>query len=239
MTSGLASGMVQGNLVILPKDDADEFEMFCKLNPKPCPLVGLSKPGDPSIPELGNNIDIRTDIPRYLVYQNGKMTDEVSDIQSLWREDFVAFILGCSYSFEGALVRSGVTPRNVSEGKNVSMYRTSIKVEPSGKFQGYMVVSMRPYLPEDAIEAIVITARFSRTHGAPIHFGNPADIGIADITQPDFGDAVEIKSGEVPVFWACGVTPQLVLEQTKPEFCITHKPGYMLITDRFDHEFED
>lgn len=239
MTSGLAPGMVQGNVVILPASDADDFKLFCNNNPKPCPLIGVGKPGNHTLAELGEDIDIRRDVPRYLIYRNGQPLEEVPDIMHYWQDDFVSFVLGCSYSFENALANAGFTPRNVSEGKNVSMYRTNIDVAPGGKFKGKMVVSMRPYTPRQAIEAIAITSKYPRTHGSPVHFGNPTSIGIKDINQPDFGDPISIRENEVPVFWACGVTPQLVLEETRPPLCITHKPGFMLITDRFDHEFED
>lgn len=231
-TSGFAQGCVQGNIVILPKDWASDFLQFCQFNPKPCPLIGMSaKAGDFLLPELGENIDIRTDVPGYRLFKNGKLERELTDIKSLWREDLVTFVLGCSFSFEEALISDGLEIRNISENKNVPMYRTNIRCKTAGRFSGDTVVSMRPMLPKDAIRAIQICSRFPSVHGAPIHFGQPELIGINDINNPDYGDAVTIKDNEVPVFWACGVTPQLVLEQTKPPFCITHSPGKMLITD--------
>lgn len=231
-TSGFAQGCVQGNIVILPKEWAGDFLQFCQFNPKPCPLIGMSaNAGDFALPELGKDIDIRTDIPGYRLFENGKFKQEFTDIKSLWRDDLVTFVLGCSFSFEEALIADGLEIRNISENKNVPMYRTNLVCKTAGRFSGETVVSMRPMLPKDAIRAIQICSRFPSVHGAPIHFGAPEDIGIDDINSPDYGDAVTIKKNEVPVFWACGVTPQLVLEQTKPPFCITHSPGKMLVTD--------
>ncbi|MBP0047380.1 putative hydro-lyase [Marinobacterium sp. AK62] len=231
-TSGLARGFVQANLAILPSDWAADFLLFCQLNPKPCPLVGVaSNPGDFQIDSLGADLDIRTDVPRYRVFENGECVNEVEDIQALWRDDLVTFALGCSFSFEEALLADGLEIRNITEGVNVPMYRTNIACKPAGRFSGDMVVSMRPMKPADAIRAIQICSRFPSVHGAPVHFGDPAAIGIQNIDAPDFGDAVSIRDGEVPVFWACGVTPQVVLEQSRPPFCITHSPGHMLVTD--------
>lgn len=231
-TSGFAQGSVQGNIVILPKDWANDFLQFCQLNPKPCPLIGMSvTAGDFLLPELGKDIDIRTDVPGYQLFINGNHQEELTHIKHLWREDLVTFVLGCSFSFEEALIADGLEIRNITEDKNVPMYRTNILCKSAGRFSGETVVSMRPMLPKDAIRAIQICSRFPSVHGAPIHFGQPEIIGINNICKPDYGDAVTINSNEVPVFWACGVTPQLVLEKTKPPFCITHSPGKMLITD--------
>jgi len=231
-TSGFAQGCVQGNIVILPQDWAGDFLQFCQFNPKPCPLIGMSaNAGDFLLPELGENIDIRTDVPGYRVFENGKLKQELTNIKSLWRDDLVTFVLGCSFSFEEALIADGLEIRNISENKNVPMYRTNIACKTAGRFSGETVVSMRPMRPKYAIRAIQICSRFPSVHGAPIHFGQPELIGINDINRPDYGDAVTIKNNEVPVFWACGVTPQLALEQTKPPFCITHSPGKMLVTD--------
>lgn len=230
-TSGLCQGFVQGNLVILPRDWANEFLQFCQLNPKPCPLVGMSEPGNPNIAKLGEDLDIRTDIPSYRIFKNGELSEEVTDISDYWQDDLVSFVLGCSFSFEEALIADGLEVRNITEGVNVPMFRTNIECERAGRFSGTTVVSMRPMKPADAIRAIQICTRFPSVHGAPLHFGDPAQIGISDINSPDFGDAVTIKEGEVPVFWACGVTPQVALEQAKPPFCITHSPGCMLVTD--------
>lgn len=231
-TSGLCNGFVQCNLAILPRDWAAEFLQFCQLNPKPCPLVAVAaNPGDTRFPEVAEDFDIRTDVPSYRIWENGEMVREVSDISAEWRDDLVTFLIGCSFSFEEALIADGLEIRNVTEGRNVPMYRTNIACKPAGRFHGNTVVSMRPFVPADAIRMIQICSRFPSVHGAPIHFGDPAAIGIADINQPDFGDAVTIKEGEVPVFTACGVTPQAAIEQAKPPFCITHSPGCMLVTD--------
>jgi uncharacterized protein YcsI (UPF0317 family) len=237
MTAGLAPGYLQANLVILPADWAAEFQAFCEANPKPCPLLASSAPGDPTLPALGDDIDVRTDVPRYRVFRDGRAVAEETDIRALWRDDLVAFALGCSYSFEAALLEAGVPVRHIEQGKKVCTYRTGIDTVPAGRFHGKMVVSMRPFTVPDAIRAIAITSRFPRVHGAPIHFGDPSAIGIADIARPEFGGEPDIRAGEVPVFWACGVTPQSVIEDAKPPFCITHKAGHMLITDRTNEEF--
>ncbi len=230
-TSGLAARNAQGNLAILPEALASDFLRFCQRNPKPCPLLAVSEPGDPLLPTLGKDVDIRTDIPRYRVWKKGVMVEEVNDITPFWRADLVSFVLGCSFSFEHALIESGIKLRHVMQGKNVAMYRTNIETAPAGPFHGPMVVSMRPMTAADAIRAVQICARVPAVHGAPVHLGDPALIGIADISKPDFGDAVDILPNELPVFWACGVTPQSVAMAAMPEFCITHAPGYMLITD--------
>jgi len=236
-TSGLAPGYVQGNLAILPQALAGDFLRFCQLNPKPCPLVGMSAPGDPRIPALGEDLDIRTDLPRYRVWKNGKIVDEPTDLTSVWRDDLVSFVIGCSFSFEEALMADGLEIRNITCGCHVPMYRTSIATIPAGPFHGPMVVSMRPLMPADAIRAIQITTRFPAVHGAPVHIGKPELIGIKDLAKPEYGDAVPVQSDEIPVFWACGVTPQSVIATAKPEFCITHYPGSMLVTDRKNTEF--
>ncbi|EAR61536.1 putative hydro-lyase [Neptuniibacter caesariensis] len=231
-TSGLAQGFVQGNLAIMPKEWANDFLLFCQQNPKPCPIVGMSTaPGDFLLNDLGEDIDIRRDVPRYRIYRDGVLTEEVQDVSEVWRDDLVTFVLGCSFSFEEALIADGLEVRNITEGVNVPMYRTNIACKPAGRFHGNTVVSMRPMKAADAIRAVQICTRFPSVHGAPLHLGDPAEIGISDINKPDFGDAVTIKEGELPVFWACGVTPQAAIEQAKPEFCITHSPGHMLITD--------
>lgn len=231
-TSGQAPGFVQCNLAILPRDWAMDFLQFCQANPKPCPLVAVSdQPGNPMLAAAGEDVDIRTDLPRYRIWQNGALTEEVSDISAHWRDDLVTFLIGCSFSFEEALVADGLEIRNVSEGVNVPMYNTNLACTPAGRFLGNMVVSMRPFVPRDAIRMIQICSRFPSVHGAPVHFGDPQAIGINNIDTPDYGDAVTIKPGEVPVFTACGVTPQAAIMQAKPDFCITHSPGCMLVTD--------
>jgi uncharacterized protein YcsI (UPF0317 family) len=235
-TAGLAPGFVQGNLAILPRALAADFMQFCRVNPKPCPLIGTSQPGDPSVPELGD-IDIRTDLPRYRVWRNGELVAEPEDIAEFWRDDLVSFVIGCSFSFEEALMAEGIELRHITRGCNVPMYRTSIATQAAGPFHGPLVVSMRPLKPADAIRAVQITTRFPSVHGAPVHIGKPELIGIKDIMTPDYGDAVEVRGDELPVFWACGVTPQSVIATVKPEFCITHYPGSMLVTDRKNTEF--
>jgi len=236
-TAGVAPGFVQGNLAILPEKLAGAFHRFCQLNPKPCPIIGMSEAGDPRIPALGLDLDVRTDVPRYRVWRNGELIDEPTDLMSHWRSDLVAFVLGCSFSFEEALIADGLSIRHIDENRNVPMYRTSVPCEPAGPFAGRLVVSMRPFRPADAIRAIQITTRFPAVHGAPVHFGSPEQIGIADISKPDYGDSVTIASDEVPVFWACGVTPQSIILESRPDFAITHAPGHMLVTDLRNSEF--
>ncbi|TRM52234.1 putative hydro-lyase [Achromobacter sp. LC458] len=230
-TANLAPGHVQANLAILPRALAADFLHFCQRNPKPCPLLAMSEPGNPALPELGADIDIRTDIPRYRVWKNGELVAEPTDVRDIWRDDLVSFLIGCSFSFEEAMLDNGLPVRHIEQGCNVPMYRTNIPTHPAGAFSGPLVVSMRPLKAADAIRAIQVTSRFPSVHGAPVHIGDPALIGIADIDQPDYGDAVEIRPGEMPVFWACGVTPQSVVSSVRPEFCITHAPGHMLVTD--------
>jgi uncharacterized protein YcsI (UPF0317 family) len=236
-TSGLAPGYVQGNLAILPQALAADFMRFCLLNPKPCPLIGTSAPGDWRVRELGHDIDIRTDIPRYRVWRNGELVAEPETLDEFWRDDLVSFVIGCSFSFEEALMADGIEMRHIARRCTVPMYRTSVATHQSRPFHGPMVVSMRPMTPADAIRAVQITTRFPSVHGAPVHIGKPEMIGISDIMKPDYGDAVPVSDNELPVFWACGVTPQSVIATVKPEFCITHYPGCMLVTDRKNTEF--
>jgi uncharacterized protein YcsI (UPF0317 family) len=236
-TSGLAPGYVQGNLAILPSALAADFLRFCQLNPKSCPLIGSSAPGDPGVPALGEDLDIRTDLPRYRVWRNGELVSEPEDVRDVWRDDLVSFVIGCSFSFEEALMADGIEMRHIVRGCNVPMYRTSIATAEAGPFHGPMVVSMRPMTPAHAIRAVQITTRFPAVHGAPVHIGKPEMIGIRDLAKPDYGDAVPVRDDEIPVFWACGVTPQSVIATVKPEFCITHYPGAMLVTDRKNTEF--
>src|SRR5437764_11779720 len=229
-TAGLAPGYVQGNLAILPEKLAGDFLRFCQLNPKPCPLLASSAPGDWRVPSLADDLDMRTDLPRYRVWRDGKVVDEPTDLRSWWRDDLVSFVIGCSHSFEEALSEAGIELRHLSLGCAVPMYRTTIATTPAGPFHGPMVVSMRPMKPADAIRAIQITTRFPSVHGAPVHIGKPELIGIADLMKPDYGDPLPLRPDEIPVFWACGVTPQAVVATAKPEFCITHYPGCMLVT---------
>jgi uncharacterized protein YcsI (UPF0317 family) len=236
-SSGLAPGYVQGNLAILPAALAGDFLRFCHLNPKPCPLLAASAPGDWRLPALAEDLDIRTDLARYRVFRHGELVDEPTDVRAHWRDDLVTFALGCSFSFEEALTDNGIELRHITCGSTVPMYRTSIATTAAGPFHGPMVVSMRPLKPADAIRAIQITTRFPAVHGAPVHIGKPELIGIKDVMKPDYGDPIEIKNDELPVFWACGVTPQSVVATVKPEFCITHYPGCMLVTDRRNSEY--
>jgi len=233
-TSGQAQSFAQANLVILPRDDAEEFRQFCELNPKPCPLLEVTGPGNYSLSRLAANADLRTDLPMYRVWRNGNLTNEVPSIVDIWRDDLVSFLIGCSFTFEAALIENGIPVRHVELGRNVPMFRTNILCKSSGKFHGPMVVSMRPMKPAAAIRAVQITSQFPDVHGAPVHIGLPEEIGITDLQNPDFGDAVPVSSGELPVFWACGVTPQAALMAAKPAFAITHSPGCMFVTDLKD-----
>jgi uncharacterized protein YcsI (UPF0317 family) len=230
-TGGLAPGKVQGNVAILPADWADDFVRFCLQNPKPCPILAVGRPGRPELPTLGQDIDIRTDVPRYRVFDHGMEVAAPTDIMRYWRDDLVAVMLGCSFSFESALQEAGLRLKHVDAGTTVPMYRTTMALAPSERFRGTMVVSMRPFRPADAIRAVQVTSRFPSVHGAPVHIGLPGLIGIADLARPDFGDPVAIGADELPVFWACGVTPQVAVEHAKPPFFISHFPGAMLITD--------
>lgn len=235
-TAGLAPGFTQANLAIVPRDIAYDFLLFCQRNPKPCPLLEVLDTGDPQPRELAPGADLRTDIPRYRVYRHGELIDEVPDVLSYWRDDLVSFLLGCSFTFEHPMMDAGIGIRHIELGVNVPMFITNRPCKSAGVFQGPMVVSMRPIPYNQVTRTVQITSRFPAVHGAPVHIGDPAELGIADPQQPDFGDAVPIAPGETPVFWACGVTPQAVIMQVKPELAITHAPGYMFITDQRDSE---
>lgn len=235
-TAGIVPGVVQVNLCILPADWAAEFLRFCRVNPKACPVLAVSDAGDPMLPELGHDIDVRTDLPMYRIFNDGVVTEEVTDISEHWRSDLVTFAIGCSFSFEEALMTSGVPLRHIEQGTDIAMFRSNIETVPVGRFSGNVVVNLRPLVPMDAIRAIQITSRYPGVHGAPLHLGDPTQIGIHDLDKPDYGDVVKVKDGEVPVFWACGVTPQSIVEKSKPPFCITHKASHMLVTDRLNSE---
>ena len=230
-TAGLAPGYVQANLAILPADLAHDFLRFCTRNPKPCPLLASAEPGDPALPQLARDLDVRTDLPGYRVWREGEIIAEPDDITSWWRGDLVSFAIGCSFSFEEALMADGIPVRHIEQGCNVPMFRTNLPTVPAGPFHGPVVVSMRPMRPADAIRAVQVTSRFPGVHGAPVHIGRPDLIGIADLQAPDYGDPVPVGPDELPVFWACGVTPQAVVAAARPPFCITHAPGRMLVTD--------
>lgn len=235
-TPGLAPGYAQANLAILPAADANDFLLFCQRNPKPCPLLDVTAAGDWVPHRAAPDADLRTDLPAYRIWNNGELVAEVPDIREYWRDDLVAFLIGCSFTFEAAMVRAGISIRHLELGCNVSMYRTNVPCVPAGKFHGPLVVSMRPLTPADAIRAVQVTSRYPSVHGAPVHWGDPAAIGIRDLARPDFGDPVPIHPGEQPVFWACGVTPQSIVMASRPAFCITHSPGCMFITDLRDEE---
>lgn len=230
-TSGLARGFQQGNIVILPAALADDFLRFCVRNPKAAPILGVSEPGDPSLPAVGRDIDIRRDVPRYRIFRDGIHTDSVTDLDAVWRDDFVTFVLGCSFSFETALLRDNIPVRHIEAGRNVAMYITNIETETAGPFGGPMVVSMRSFQPRDAIRATILSSRLPEAHGAPVHLGDPASIGIKNIAQPEFGDAPDIRQGDIMLFWACGVTPQSAIIRAKPPIAIVHEPGHMLLSD--------
>jgi uncharacterized protein YcsI (UPF0317 family) len=230
-TAGLAAGKLQCNIAILPENVALDFLRFCQRNPKPCPIVAVGDSGDPFLPTLGHDIDIRTDISKYRVFRNGILSDEVTDISDTWSDDLVTVALGCSFTFDNALLRNDIPVRHIETAKNVPMFRTNIDLVPAGKFGGKMVVSMRPIPQDQVARATEISRQFPQAHGAPIAMGDPAKIGITDLSQPDWGDAVDIHAGEVPVYWACGVTPQNVLLDAGLPICITHSPGHMLISD--------
>jgi len=237
-TAGFSRGYVQTNLVVLPAVDAADFAQFCQNNNRACPLVEQTAAGNPGPIRSAAGADLRTDVPRYRVFRGGVAeSDEPTDVRGLWRDDFVGFLLGCSFTFETALDAAGLTPRHLSEGRNVPMFRTSVPCVPAGRFAGPLVVSMRPYRIEEIDRVIEITGRYPEMHGAPIHVGDPAALGIEDILRPDFGDVVTVRDDEIPVFWACGVTPQLALLAAAPEIAITHSPGCMFVTDWKEEAF--
>ncbi len=236
-TTGLARGYVQANLVILPKAEAAEFSEFCRLNSRPCPLLEQTAPGDPVPRAAAPDADLRSDVPRYRVFRRGRPEAiEPTDIASLWRDDLVGFLLGCSFTFENALLAAGLPVRHIQEGRNVPMYRTSRACQPAGRFVANMVVSMRPFAPEQIEQVIALTSRFPTMHGAPVHVGRPEALGITDLDRPDFGDPVTVRPGETPVFWACGVTPQVAICASGCKFAVTHSPGCMFVTDWKDAE---
>jgi uncharacterized protein YcsI (UPF0317 family) len=234
-TSGVATGYVQANLVMLPKQAAFEFLLFCVRNPKPCPILDVLEPGRAE-PAIAPGADLRTDVPKYRIFRHGHPEREVTDVSDIFDGDMVSFLLGCSFSFENALLAAGVPVRNIEEGKNVSMYITSRKCRPAGRFTSSLVVTMRPMTPEQAVRAVQVTTRFHLTHGAPVHLGSAHDIGINDLGRPDFGDPVEIKPGEIPVFWACGVTTALAATSASLPLVITHLPGHMFVSDLKDED---
>ncbi len=230
-TAGLAAGKLQSNIVIVPQHYALDFMRYCQRNPKPCPLVAVSDTGNPMMFTLGKDIDIRFDVPAYNIYKEGELVQTLNSIDAHWHDKLVAFALGCSFTFEHALIKAGVRLWHIDNDTTVPMYRTSIDTVPAGPFHGKLVVSMRA-VPADQVELVsTISRQYPLAHGSPVHVGSPVDIGINDIETPQWGDRAPVPADHVPLFWACGVTPQVAIEQSKLPLCITHKPGHMLITD--------
>jgi len=234
-TSGWSRGWTQANLMVLPRDLALDFLLFAQRNPKPCPVLDVMEAGEVSGPLLAG--DVRTDLPAYRVYVDGDLVEETGDVTSWWRDDLVSFLIGCSFTFETALAEAGVPVRHVEQGRNVAMYTTDRRCRPAGAMGGPLVVSMRPVPAGQVADAVRISSRYPAVHGAPVHVGDPAQLGIADLRRPDFGDPVEVRDGEVPVFWACGVTPQAAVMESRPPLAIAHAPGHMLITDVRDSAY--
>lgn len=232
-------GFTQANLVVLRSGDAGDFETFCRRNPKPCPVLAVTKPGRYEPEELAPGADVRTDLPRYRVYRSGVCIDRPTAIEPYWSEDCVAFLIGCSFTFEFALLKAGLPVRHIEEGRNVPMYRTNRACVSAGRFAGPLIVSMRPMTPEQAEIAARVTEAFPRVHGGPIHVGDPGTLGIDDLARPHYGDPVTVGQNEVPVFWACGVTPMEAIMRAKPELAITHEPGHMFVTDVLDASLEE
>jgi len=238
-TSGIANGYAQANMVILPSEYAYDFLLFCQRNPKPCPLLEVTDKGSSITKIIANKADIKTDLPLYRIWTNGCLEKEVTDITNYWRDDLVGFLLGCSFSFEASLEDANLPVRHNQLNKNVPMYNTNIECKSAGIFSGKMVVSMRPYRKEDVAKVVEITSKYPNVHGGPIHIGNPSEIGIGNIKEPDYGDSPNIYDDEIPVFWACGVTPQKVLMDSKPDFAITHAPGHMFVCDLKNIDFSE
>ena len=236
-TGGFAPGHVQANLAVLPRDAAFDFLLFCQRNPKPCPLLEVVEAGSSEPRLMAPGADLRTDLGLYKVYEYGEMVAEVEDVSEFWRDDLVSFLLGCSFSFESALMEVGIDLPHIERGINVSMFITDVQTASAGVFSGPMVVSMRSIPRDKVVKAVQVTSRFPAVHGAPVHIGDPAAIGIRDVSVPDLGDPTDIHEGDVPVFWACGVTPQAVAMSSKPPLMITHSPGHMFITDKKDVDF--
>ncbi|MEV4729362.1 putative hydro-lyase [Saccharopolyspora sp. NPDC049426] len=235
-TSGFSAGWTQANLISLPREHAYDFLLFAQRNPKSCPVLDVTEPGETSASIFRG--DLRTDLPAYTVYRDGELVEERAEVVDLWREDLVSFLVGCSFTFEAALLEAGVPVRHIEVGSNVPMYRTSRQCRPAGGLSGPLVVSMRPVPAEQVATAVRVTSRYPAVHGAPVHVGSPEALGITDLDAPDFGEAVEVRPGEVPVFWACGVTPQAAVMQSKPPFAIGHAPGHMAITDARDSDYQ-
>ena len=239
-TAGMSRGYAQANLIILPPEYAADFEEFAKLNPFPCPILEIIKGEQPLTHDMGEGGNICSDIPRYRIYRDGVWDGkEITDVTEYWKEGYVGFLIGCSFSFEEALMAAGIEVRHIATGRNVPMYKTNIQTVKAGPFEGPMVCSMRPMTPENAQKAYDITVKMPNVHGAPVHMGDAAEVGVADVMKPDYGEAVDIYEGEIPVFWPCGVTPQAAVENAKPPIAITHAPGHMFITDIINSELND
>lgn len=238
-TAGMAAGFAQANLIILPENLAFEFMLFAQRNPKPCPILDVMEPGQYQPVLTAPKADLRTDLPRYRIYENGILKEEVTDIKDYWQKDFVSFLIGCSFTFESALLEASIPIRHIEEGKNVPMYKTNIQCREAGIFQGPLVVTMRPLSGKQIVQAVQITSEYEKVHGTPIHIGDPTKIGIEDLGSSDFGETVTVQQDELPVFWACGVTPQAVAMESKPSMMITHSPGHMFITDVENKELSD
>ncbi|GAA0235601.1 putative hydro-lyase [Cryptosporangium japonicum] len=236
-TAGLAPGVAQANLIALPREWAWDMLLYAQRNPRPCPVLDVSDPGQP-FTVLAPDADLRTDLPLYRVWRDGELVREVSDATEVWRDDLVAFLIGCSFTFEAPLLAAGIDVRHVSAGSNVPMYRTDRQCRPAGRLRGELVVSMRPIPADRVADAVRISGRFPAVHGAPVHVGNPAALGIEDLDRPDFGDPVEVRAGELPVFWACGVTPQAAVMASAVPYAVTHAPGHMFVTDVPDLEYQ-
>jgi uncharacterized protein YcsI (UPF0317 family) len=237
-TGGLARGYVQTNLVVLPRDFAFEFLKFCVRNPRPCPVLEVTDAGSPVPAVMAPGADLRTDVPKYRVYEGGELVEEPTDIRPHWRDDLVSFLIGCSFTFERALLEAGLRLAHLDQGRNVPMYVTLKECVPSGPFAGPMVVSMRPYRADEIPLVVALSGRYPTMHGAPVHVGDPGSMGVRDLREPEFGDFVSIEEYQIPVFWACGVTPQAVAMKAAPPLMITHSPGHMFVTDRLDAEYE-
>ncbi|MFC7597031.1 putative hydro-lyase [Terrabacter sp. GCM10028922] len=229
-TTGWADGYAQANLVSVPKDFAYDVLLFAQRNPKPCPLLDVTEAGSWST-AVAPGADLRTDLPRYRVWAQGELVEEAGDVRSWWRDDLVTFLIGCSFTFEAALLEAGVPVRHLEQGRNVPMFRTDRRCRPAGRLHGDLVVSMRPVPAELVATAVTVTAAVPAVHGAPVQVGEPGRLGITDLSEPDFGDPVDLHDGDVPVFWACGVTPQVAIMESRPPFAITHAPGHMFVTD--------
>ena len=239
-TAGMCRGYAQANLIILPPEYAADFEKFAELNPFPCPILEIIKGEQPLTYDMGEGGNICSDIPRYRIYRDGVWDGEtLTDVTEYWKQGYVGFLIGCSFSFEEALMKEGIEVRHIAQGRNVPMYKVGIQTVKAGPFEGPMVCSMRPMTPENAQKAYDITVKMPNVHGAPVHMGPAEGVGVADVMKPDYGDAVDIYEGEIPVFWPCGVTPQAAVENAKPPIAITHAPGHMFITDIINSELND